>query len=159
MANEAYENVREQVGACGIWCGSCAVGNGALQRLIEGLNQVLESHGAEHWAPEEVDYPAFAGGLAMLHGDASCPGCRKGGGREECELRTCASERRLSGCTACGDFGSCAYDELLSHMRKGAIDAGLFVAEPGDDPTGCIDPWEERLMKTWPGLLLFLEEA
>jgi hypothetical protein len=27
----AYENVMDQIGYCGICCGSCAVGNGALR--------------------------------------------------------------------------------------------------------------------------------
>ncbi len=30
---EAFDRVKAQIGACGIWCGSCAVGNGSLREL------------------------------------------------------------------------------------------------------------------------------
>ena len=31
--NPELENVKDQIGYCGIWCGSCIVGNGALREL------------------------------------------------------------------------------------------------------------------------------
>jgi hypothetical protein len=40
----AYENVRAQIGYCGIWCGSCVVGNGALQELARQLESVLTAY-------------------------------------------------------------------------------------------------------------------
>lgn len=33
MNAEGYRSVERQIGYCGIWCGSCIVGNGALREL------------------------------------------------------------------------------------------------------------------------------
>jgi hypothetical protein len=44
---EALENVKGQIGACGIWCGSCAVGNGALQELSRRYGELLKGHGLD----------------------------------------------------------------------------------------------------------------
>ena len=153
---EAFENVKDQIGGCGIWCGSCAVGNGSLRALNDRFKDVLDSHGAEHWAPDDMDYAAFADGLARLREASACTGCRKGGGRDDCELRACSEEHGLSDCSACADFGACGHDELLELMGVGARDAGLFVRDPGEDVD--LTAWIERLKGTWPSSILFAEE-
>jgi hypothetical protein len=158
MTREAYENVKDQHGACGIWCGSCAVGNGSIRELAERLGIVLDSHGAEHWTPTEMDYRAFARGLSTIGESAACTGCRKGGGRDDCPMRVCSVDGKLAACTDCSDFGSCPNDELLQHMRDGARKARLFVRDPGEDESKCMEAWAERVMTTWPSSLLFLEE-
>ena len=48
MGQSAFENVQDQIGACGIWCGSCAVGNGSLRLASQRYSEVLEGHGIEH---------------------------------------------------------------------------------------------------------------
>jgi len=157
MPLEAFESVKGQVGGCGIWCGSCALGNGSLRALIEGLETVLDSHGAEHWTPAEMDYGTFARGLESLKSAASCAGCRKNGGRDDCPLRSCSVERGLEDCADCPDFGSCENDELLQHMRTGAVEAGLFVRGPGQDRTELLDGWTVHLRTSWPSSILFTE--
>jgi hypothetical protein len=42
---QAFLNVKHQIGFCGIWCGSCVVGNGALRELAGGLEQVTTVYG------------------------------------------------------------------------------------------------------------------
>ncbi len=157
-ARKAYENVKGQIGGCGIWCGSCALGNGSLRALIGGLESVLDSHGAEHWAPSEMDYPAFSCGLDVLRGAASCVGCRQGGGRDDCSLRACAVESHVADCSDCTDFGSCANDELLQHMREGARKAGLFVRDPGENAGDLLAVWPKGLEASWPSTILFEDE-
>ena len=154
---DAFENVKGQIGSCGIWCGSCAVGNGSLRELTERLEAVLDSHGAQHWAPAEMNYPAFSSGLDAIAGAASCVGCRQGGGRDDCSLRVCSAERDAADCSDCVDFAVCPNSELLGHMRKGARRADMFVRDPRQGFAGLLPAWIERLKKTWPSTILFTE--
>ena len=159
MMRDAYENVQDQIGGCGIWCGSCAVGNGSLRELTSRYRGLLDAHGVGHWAPEEMDYQAFADGLGTIYDIASCPGCRQGGGRDDCPLRVCSVERNVADCSECSDIGNCAHDELLQSMRSGARKAGLFVRDPGEAKPDVLLSWKEELPATWPSLILFLEDA
>ena len=40
-----FENVKAQVGYCGIWCGSCVVGNGALSGLTRRYRELIDALG------------------------------------------------------------------------------------------------------------------
>jgi hypothetical protein len=155
---EAFDRVKAQIGACGIWCGSCAVGNGSLRELSRRFEEVLESHGVREWAPAELDYPAFAQGLAAIRKIASCPGCRNYGGREDCEMRACTARRGLSECAECGEHANCPHAEILRHMRAGARDAGLFIKTEPVDVQELLPEWTRRLKAQWPSCILFLDE-
>ncbi|UCF09775.1 MAG: DUF3795 domain-containing protein [Candidatus Bipolaricaulota bacterium] len=158
MDREAFRNVRSQIGACGIWCGSCAVGNGSLREAGARYRRVLESHGIEEWAPRELDYEQLVRGLSIVSEVATCEGCCNGGGRGHCELRRCASTRGVGRCSSC-DETSCLYMRVLDHMRTGAREAGLYVKMEA-----CPDgPWIEEnlksLAKQFPSCLLFLDTS
>lgn len=153
----AFDRVRGQVGACGIWCGSCAVGNGALHLLAERLSGTLETYGVEHWAPPDLDYPAFAAGLEAIRGIAHCEGCRNGGGRHDCEMRSCAASRGVRECAGCSNQTTCRHVEILTHMRDGARDGGLFVRAEARDDRALLSEWTARLKHRWPSCLLFLD--
>lgn len=155
---EAFDRVKTQVGACGIWCGSCAVGNGSLRELSRRFEEVLESHGVGEWAPPELDCSSFTQGLAVIRDIASCPGCRNYGGREDCEMRTCTAGRGLSECAECGEQASCPHAEILRHMRTGARDAGLFVKTENVDAQELLPEWIRRLKTVWPSCILFLDD-
>jgi hypothetical protein len=157
MAETPFENVRGQLGRCGIWCGSCCVGNGTLRLLSQQNARVIKSHGLPHWGPREIDYDKLLAWLAVLGDLPTCDGCRKGDGDPNCKFRPCVLERKLSDCTACPDFGSCPHDAALRHMREGAGDAVMRVKLPGDGPD-VIDRWTEELKRTWPSGVLFLED-
>jgi hypothetical protein len=129
MSREALDNVFDQVGYCGIWCGSCAVGTGALMALAVKYRDMADSHGLGHWGAEGFDYAAFLKALGAIAALPACAGCLKGGGRDDCELRSCASARGLRGCVACPERQDCRHGELLAHMRTGAHRAGLVVVE------------------------------
>jgi len=90
MKGEPFENVRNQIGFCGIWCGSCAVGNGVLRELTRRYEQTIKRYGLEEWAPEDFDFEEFTRGLASIQAMPLCRGCLKGDGKPNCEIRACA---------------------------------------------------------------------
>ncbi len=149
MDRRALENVLDQVGHCGIWCGSCVVGTGALMALADRFRDVVESHGLVDWGVEGFDYPEFLKGLESIGRLPVCPGCLKGGGRGDCEMRRCVSERGVRDCVACGARVECAHREALEHMRTGARNAGLLVADTPEDRDRLPERGESGLAATW----------
>ena len=65
-SREAFERVRDQIGFCGIWCGSCAVGNGCLAGLSTGLRELLTAYGAPDWASIETGWEGFLKDLGTI---------------------------------------------------------------------------------------------
>ena len=129
MDRTALNNVFDQMGFCGIWCGSCAVGASALMELGGRYRDLCESHGLGHWGADAFDYAEFLKGLDSISRLPGCRGCVQGGGRPDCGLRACASERDLPACSFCSETDTCKHASVLSHMREGAKAAGLLVAE------------------------------
>jgi hypothetical protein len=154
----AFENVRGQIGCCGIWCGSCAVGNGSLRTLTAKYEDVIQSHGLEHWAPDDLSYQEFIRALGAVRRVASCAGCRKGGGRDDCELRSCCGTKGVRDCIECPHRSNCEHSELLEHMRSGARAAGLFVKESIGSDELLLRDWETKVRSRWPSSILFAEE-
>lgn len=152
---EAFERVRGQVGFCGIWCGSCAVGNGCLSEVGRGLRELLVAYDAPEFAPLEVGWEPFLEALGSLKQVVACNGCRAGGGREDCEIRTCALARGVDQCTECASFGACEQTALLEHMRSGAARVGLSVLQKGESRDGVLDEWGRAQAARWPGCVLF----
>ena len=133
MTTVAFKNVFDQVGFCGIWCGSCAVGTSALMEMADRYCQLCETHGLGHWGAGDFDYQAYLKGLASISELPVCHGCLKDGGRTDCELRTCARGRGLRACSYCPDIDECLHAVLLEHMRSGARAAQLVVLESPQD--------------------------
>ena len=154
---KAFESIRDQIGYCGIWCGSCVAGNGTLQELTRRYRSTTEAYDLKEWAPKDFDYAEFAKGLASIQEMPHCPGCLKGGGNPECVMRKCAQEKQLTECSACPEFGTCKHREALEKMRAAALGAGLIVKTDTADPGPQIAEWTEQLRDTWPTLLLFMD--
>ncbi|MGB5925902.1 MAG: DUF3795 domain-containing protein [Dehalococcoidia bacterium] len=155
---QAFENVRGQIGYCGIWCGSCVVGNGALRALTRRYKELITAYGLEEWGPKDFDHRELLKGLESIENVPLCSGCLQGGGRESCEMRSCAEHRKISGCHACGELVECKHSELLSHMRSGAIKAGLFVSTEDVDRQQLIENWTARLRTNWLASLIFAND-
>lgn len=153
----AFQCVRDQIGYCGLWCGSCAVGNGCLAGLSTGLRELLAAYGAPEWATVETGWDGFLKELETMKRTVSCIGCRSGGGRENCEIRACAKSRGLNHCTECPSFGSCEHSAVLDHMRSGATEVGMLALSPGEDPGTTIPKWTQQLEARWPCCVLFAE--
>ena len=156
----AFENVRGQIGCCGIWCGSCVVGNESLRELTAKYEEVLRSDGLEHRAPEDLDYGEFARSLSLgvVRRVASCAGCRKGGGRDDCELRSCCGSEGVRDCLECSKRSRCDHGGVLKHMRSGARAANLFVKDASGADEQLLEEWEALLRTRWPSSVLFMEE-
>jgi len=155
LRTKSFDNVKDQVGFCGIWCGSCVVGNGVLKELTKEYERIVEKYGLEDWASEGFDFNEFKKGLASIRDVETCPGCLKGGGRDNCEIKDCATSRKLKDCSACEDFTVCKNSEILKKMREGARDAGLFVKDKDVDQKHFMKNAMSELEKKSPHCILF----
>ena len=153
----AFVNVKDQIGYCGIWCGSCVAGNGTLQVLTRKYKDLTETYDLKQWAPKEFDYDEFAKGLKSIADMPACPGCLQGGGNPQCEMRSCAQERSLDDCSRCAEE-ECSHSEALDKMRTAAEEAGLTVKKEDADPEPLIRSWMEILAENWPSSLLFIDK-
>lgn len=155
---EAFENVRDQIGSCGIWCGSCIVGNGTLQELTRRYKELIDVYSLDEWGPKDFDYRELLKGLSSIEKAPLCSGCQKGGGRENCEMRSCAGSRKIGSCHSCPEHSQCKHAELLNHMRSGAIKAGLFVNTEDVDRQQLVRNWTAKLRTSWPCSILFADD-
>jgi hypothetical protein len=158
MPKKHFNNVKNQIGACGIWCGSCVAANGVLQALTQRYARIIKDYGLEQWAPKDFDFKEFKKGLASIQKMSLCVGCLKGGGRDGCEIKICVTDKKINDCSECNEPEKCTNTELLDKMRIGAKEAGLMVKlEKGDDKE-LITKWTNRLEHEWPSSVLFKED-
>ena len=153
----AYNRVKSQVGRCGIWCGSCVVGNGTLQQLTAGYEAVIKNYDLENWAPGTFDFKEFLKGLAAIKATPLCAGCRKGGGWEACPMRGCVVKKGIPDCAECGEQAACPHSASLEKMRTGSDRAGLFVKRQKGNQKKFIAQWTKKLKTRWPSSILFLD--
>jgi hypothetical protein len=153
----SFENVKDQIGFCGLWCGSCVAGNGTLQVLTSKYLALTEAYDLKQWAPKDFDYTEFDKGLRSIQSMPGCPGCLQGGGNPECVMRTCAQEKKLADCSRCRE-PECAHEEALKKMRNAAHEAGLMVKDQEIDSRELIEQWTGELKAQWPSSLLFEED-
>jgi flavodoxin len=158
MNAEAFENVKNQIGFCGIWCGSCVVGNGALRELTKRYEEVIKGYGVKEWGPKDFDFEEFMKGLASIQAMPLCQGCLKGDGRPNCEMRICASNKKINDCSECDQPEDCKNAENLEKMRTGALSAGLLVKTEDIDREKLIEKWTAELKNMWPSSILFLPD-
>jgi hypothetical protein len=154
-----FENVKYQIGCCGAWCGSCVVGNGVLKQLTMKYHEMTDAYGLREWGSNNFDYEEFEKGLQSIQAMPSCPGCRKGGGREDCEIRSCASAKGFRECVECQAGNQCSHREVLDYMRSGALAAGVLFREGApvcDDP---IEEWVTQVASKWPCSILFGDDS
>jgi hypothetical protein len=155
MENKVFENVKDQIGSCGIWCGSCVAGNGAIRELTRRYEEIITAYGLEKWAPNDFDYGEFSKGLASIQRMPLCQGCLKGGGRDDCEMKTCVISKGIQNCLECEEQPECKHIEILELMRSSALDAGLFVKTGQADQVESLEHWMSRLKSKWPCCILF----
>ena len=158
MNVKPFENVKNQIGYCGIWCGSCVVGNGTLRELTRRYEEIVENYGLEGWAPRDFDFGEFTKGLASIMAMPLCRGCLKGDGNPECQLRACAVGKGLTDCHDCCQPEACENRERLEKMRLDALGAGLMVKTGNGDRQELIDEWSKELKGKWPSSILSDDE-
>ena len=152
-----FENVREQIGACGLWCGSCAVGNGTPRELGKRYADLVAAFHLDDWGLQDYDYTEFAKGLNSIQGVAVCPGCLHGGGRDDCELRSCGASKSITTCHDCPAPPACEHAELLQRMRDGAAGAGMYVDDGKAPRAEQMERWMREAQRRWPMCIIFAE--
>ena len=155
---EPFENVKNQIGFCGIWCGSCVVGNGVLKELTKQYEEIVRNYGLGSWAPKDFDFKEFMKGLASIQAMPLCLGCLNGDGRPNCEIRACASKKNIADCSGCDQLMACKNLEPLKKMRTGASRACLLVKTKNVDRQECIEKWTAEIKGKWPHCILFLHD-
>jgi hypothetical protein len=145
----AFADVREQVGYCGLWCGSCIVGNGTMSELTERYRALISGYGVDEWGATAFDGKEFMKGLASIKGIPVCRGCLKGGGNATCAIRACATGRGVADCLECGDWASCDNSEAIRKVREGALKVGMIMKD-GKWEGNQIDNWTRELRGRFP---------
>ncbi len=147
---EGFENVKNQIGFCGIWCGSCLGGNGAVLELTRKYEQIIKrsQHALEKWAPKEFNFNEFMKGLAYIQAMPLCPGCKKGGGDPTCTIRSCASKKDLTNCGQCDGLAECKSYESLEQGNPRIKDELRKIKNI--DQKDVIEKWLSKLKTKWP---------
>jgi hypothetical protein len=118
MLGETFQQVKEQMGPCGIVCGACELGNGTVASKATDLKNSIELYGVKEWAPmvpggSEIDFDQLSKNLEWVSTYSRCLGCEKGGGPPDCTIRKCANERGYDVCSKCSDLKECDRFEWL----------------------------------------------
>ena len=161
LVSKAFKNVENQIGYCGIWCGSCIVGNGALKELTRKYAFVLEGYGINGWGAEEASFDGknLIKSLVGVQKIPVCRGCLKGGGAKNCKIRACATSRKMADCTECPEFMKCENREALNNVRTGALRVGM-TARTGKDTVSrqqLIKKWKTEISEKFPSFVVFSE--
>ena len=137
----AFNNVKHQLAYCGLWCGSCSVGNGTANVQAGKCRKTLTDYGVKEWGPKGIDYDSLLSGLAILSAVTPCPGCLKGGGNPECSARACATRKGVSECLECKSKKTCKNAHYIDHMRTGARRVGMKVKDSKGDRAKVLRDW------------------
>jgi hypothetical protein len=159
MDKGAFDNVKGQIGYCGLWCGSCLVGNGTLRELTMSYRKLIKGHGVEEWGLKGhgMDGEGFINALIAIENLSICQGCLKGGGNEACGMRPCAREKRVSDCIECREKAACQNLGALERVRTGAAKAGMLMKNERGSPD--IEEWVVELAKRFPHSLIWREKG
>lgn len=152
MENKGSQNAKDQVGFCGIWCGSCPAGNGAIVELTRKYEELIKKWELEKWVPKGFDFKEFAKGLACIQTMSLCPGCRKGGGGPSCRVRLCALGKGLDDCSQCDQIIECKnFDQLETSNPKIKTD---LMKIKNVDQKELVKAWTSELQTKWPHCIL-----
>lgn len=152
MDRSHYENVKGQIGHCGLWCGSCIVGNGLLAEMTRKYEKVVCGHGVQKWGLKEKG-DDFVASLHSIEALSVCPGCLKGGGDDTCRMRECTKEKGLVHCDECGSREECPHQKNINFMHEGGKAAGMFVVW-GKDELNRLAEIRKAYLERYPGNLL-----
>lgn len=154
---EGFENVKNQIGFCGIWCGSCLGGNDAIQELTRKYEQIIKRSkpALEKWAPKEFDLNELMKGLACIQAMPLCPGCKKGGGIPTCKIRICASQKNMTSCSQCPRLAECKNFESLEQGHPKIKEELRKIKDV--DQKAVIDMRMSELKTKWPHCVLLCE--
>lgn len=156
MESKAFANVKNQISYCGLWCGSCVVGNGALKELTKRYEHIIGGYGVDEWGAKDFDGKEFMKGLASIQTLPICKGCLKGGGNNECKIRPCASNKKISDCTECNEQKTCKNHEALQKVLTGALQVSMIIKTNEDkaDKQELIKKWTAKIKNKFPNCVI-----
>lgn len=153
LENVAVQNVKGQIGFCGIWCGSCAGGNGAIVELARRFEELAGRQRLEKWVPKNFDFQEFMKGLASIKAMSLCPGCRKGGGNPACKVRICALQKGVNECSSCEALLECRNFEQLENENPKRKQ--FLLDMKGASRSELIAKWTNEIRKKWPHCIVY----
>ena len=124
MLKEALDQVKDQMGPCGIACATCDLGNGTVAETAMRLREDLQKYGVPQWASQvpggsDINFDNLDRSLDWVQTYTRCFGCEKGGGPPDCTIKTCAKERGYELCSQCPDLEGCTkFDWLGDYAQK-----------------------------------------
>ncbi|MEE9509476.1 MAG: DUF3795 domain-containing protein [Candidatus Bathyarchaeia archaeon] len=123
MKEEAYNNVKDQAGPCGITCGTCVLGNGTIAETAEKTKEHITGYGIKEWAPmvpggKDINWIETEKTMDWMSQYATCAGCEKGGGPPDCGIRSCATEKGFQLCNECSELADCNKFDWLQDYAK-----------------------------------------
>lgn len=123
MKEEAYNNVKDQAGPCGITCGTCVLGNGTIAETAEKIKEHITGYGMKEWAPmvpggNDINWIETEKTLDWMSQYATCDGCGKGGGPPDCGIRSCATDNDYQLCSQCKELDDCNKFDFLQDYAK-----------------------------------------
>ena len=152
MGSEAFRNVKNQIGYCGIWCGSCPGGHGVSAELTKKYADFVKKSQLQKWAPKTFDLSEFMKGLSAIQTMPSCAGCLKGGGNPTCKVRTCASKKKIVNCSQCDQLSTCENFETLEkthpNIKEDLRKMRNIKAQE------LLKKWANELRRKWPHCIL-----
>lgn len=157
METKPFDNVENQIGFCGIWCGSCPAGNGSIVELTRRYEETVKKNNMEKWAPKDFDFKEFMKGLASLQKVPLCQGCLKGGGNPFCVIRMCAKEKKISNCGQCELLMSCKNFEMLEKSHPKMKHDLLKIKEVNQREL--INKWKIELKDKFPHCLVLCNSS
>jgi len=152
---KAFENVKNQIGHCGIWCGSCGGGNGTVQELARRFEEIVKNYKLEKYAPKEFDFNEFMKGLAGMQAMPLCPGCREGGGLPTCKVKLCAREKGMPLCNQCNQITKCQNFEQLKKDHPKIKEDLMKIGNKKES----IEKWMRKLKRKWPHCILLCTQV
>jgi len=126
------------------------VGNGSLKEVTKRYAHLIKGYGVNEWGAKGFDSEEFMKGLVSIQNLTVCAGCLKGGGNDQCKVRPCASEKKISDCNECSEPGKCKNAEALRKVRSGALAVGMLLKTGKGDQAGLIKKWTAEVRGKFP---------
>lgn len=126
------------------------MGNGTLRELTKRYEGLIKGYGVDEWGAKDFDSKEFMKGLTSIQNLPVCSGCLKGGGNDECKIRPCASEKKISDCNECNESTTCKNLEALQKVRTGALAVGMLLKTVKGGQPQLIDKWRAEIKNRFP---------
>jgi hypothetical protein len=131
------------------------VGNGTLKELTKRYEELIKGYGIDKWGATNFDGNALTKALASIQAIPICRGCLKGGGNEECKMRPCAANKKVSDCIECGKSKMCKNREAFQKVRSGALAVGMLLkTDKNKTNQQLIEKWTAEIKNKFPNSVI-----